>query len=145
MGVVRGKSDSGGRSYVEPRETVALGDELSRVRNELEAMQQEIQLSLIQSIQRASVVVGEGLQIMARLDVIVARAAFGSTLKGVIPKVGSEGKIEVKSFVHPVLALREQEKSHTFASVVPIDLHLSDAQGDRALIISGPNGGGVSF
>ena len=76
---------------------------------------------------------------MARIDVIFARAAFGSTLNGIIPTVGCDGIVNIQSFVHPVLALEHNDKS----PVVPIDLVLDS--GSRSLIISGPNGGGKTL
>lgn len=54
--------------------------------------------------------------------------------------VGNGGEIQVPQFVHPVLL---GTKTKTMSrDVVPIDLKLSSKGPERALIISGPNGGG---
>lgn len=105
-------------------------------------MEEEIERGLIYTIHEMTTVIGRGIHVMARLDVILSKAAFGNVLNGDIPIVRHDGQISVQDFVHPVLALR---KGLSVDDPVPIDLHLSHDQGSQALIISGPNGGGKTI
>lgn len=142
LGRIRGTTDNGRRCYVEPRSVVTTGDELAAVRNELVTMEEEIERDLMNTIQQASIAIDRGIHAMARLDIIFAKASFGSELNGDIPIVQHDGRISVKSFVYPVLSLR---KGVSVEDPVPIDLFLSHDQGSQALIISGPNGGGKTI
>ena len=138
IGLVRGSE--GGRCYVEPRSAVQYGDDLAAVRHELVSTEAQIEQDLIQTIVRAQQVMDASLDVMARLDVIFARAAFGKRMRGSVPNMGCEGCISIPRFVHPVLALDDVD------SVVPTDLHLANDtdESNRSLVISGPNGGGKS-
>ena len=137
MGVIRGYSQNGGMCYVEPMSIVDKGDALSEIREEIGAVEAQIIQHQIAAIARAAPFIERALDSMARIDVIFARAAFGSTLNGVIPHVGNEGIVGIQDFIHPVLALSGK------SPVVPIDLFLDPAS--RSLIISGPNGGGKTL
>lgn len=140
FGIVRGVAESRDRYYVEPHELVNLNDELAKVRQELAVSEQQIKYDLVQSVLRVADKIDAGLDNLARLDVIFAKAAFATDFHAVIPLVQDDGHIDVQRYVHPVLAIRDGRESTS--SVVPIDLHLTADQGSRALIISGPNGGG---
>ena len=138
LGIVRGTTDKRERCYVEPHHIISTNDRLASIRNELARIEVEIEYAVIQSILKASSATDRGIHTMARLDVIFSKAALGKVLNGTIPKVQHHGQINVRDFVHPVLALREGIST----DAVPIDLLLSHEQESLALIISGPNGGG---
>jgi hypothetical protein len=110
------------------------------IRNEIEATTEEILSGLAQRILRVAAYIDKGLNIVAQLDVVMAKAAFGASLNGVIPLVQTEGQISVEGFVHPVLA-----RTVKMDRVVPVDLCLSSDKGQRALVISGANGGGKTL
>ena len=126
-----------------------LDRELQLVQSEIEAVQDQIRVGLAQRILSFASIIDHGLQRVARLDVLFAKAAFGIQLNGVFPKISNEGKILVEDFVHPVLAIRDKPPNLPGNSerdaAVPIDLYLSSNDVGRALIISGPNGGGKTL
>lgn len=111
-----------------------------RVKEEIKRIENEIKDHLVAILLKNALALNKGLDAVARLDCIFARAAFGLDFQGVIPVVGSEGVIDVKHFCHPVLASRISEDK-----TVPIDLLVSNRAGESSLIISGPNGGGKSL
>lgn len=123
-------------------ENVELGDDLIKVREEIAIDEEQILRRLVSVITQAAPLLDNCIDVMARVDVIFARAAFGHTLNGEIPEVFNNGVIDIKDFIHPVLALRNLASK---SSAVPIDLKLSGDQDSRALIISGPNGGGKTL
>jgi len=118
----------------------SMESELSVLVDKLEATEEEIQSALLQSILGRSKEIDASLNILARLDVIFAKAAFGLSTGGLIPEIRIEGTVLVEQFVHPILLLSESEGKPR--DVVAIDLRLSSEEEHRALIISGPNGGG---
>jgi DNA mismatch repair protein MutS2 len=140
FGIVRGVSESRDRYFVEPHQLVEQNEQLSKIRQELEVAEQQIKYELISAVLRVVEMIDAGLDCLARLDVIFAKAAFATDFNGIIPTVQNDGRIEVRRYVHPILAIRDGKDSQDL--VVPIDLHISTDQGSRALIISGPNGGG---
>jgi DNA mismatch repair protein MutS2 len=139
IGVIRGHAKNGSFCYVEPNEIVLLGNELLSIRAETNSVVNEIADHLSGSIVRAAGSINRGLDSVARLDVIFARAAFGFTLNGSIPRVEDEGSIQVEGFIHPVLAINGGSRT------VSVDLQISNENDQRTLIISGPNGGGKSL
>jgi hypothetical protein len=108
--------------------------------NEIETTTEEILAGLAQRILNVAVYIEKALCVVGQLDVVMAKAAYGMSLNGVIPLVESDGKIEVEGFVHPILARTVQMER-----VVPVDLYLSSEKGQRALVISGANGGGKTL
>jgi len=113
--------------------------DLIEIQAEIDTTTQQIIADLGQNILRVSDTIQDGLDIVSTLDVIMAKAAYGMKLNGKIPIVETNGTISVKDFVHPVLVGQASNPD----SVVPIDLQLSATENkQRALIISGANGGG---
>lgn len=110
--------------------------QLATIREEISILEQQTTNALIASMVDAAPHVQQAQNTLARLDVIFARAAYACEWGGKIPRVGIESIINVKEFVHPVLAL---EKS--IQDVVPVDLSLPS----QALMISGPNAGGKTL
>ncbi|KAL7433928.1 hypothetical protein ACHAXM_003851 [Skeletonema potamos] len=91
---------------------------------------------MISSMIDAAPHVRRALHALARLDVIFARAAFACEWNGVIPEIRNETVINVKDFVHPLLALEKSVRD-----VVPVDLFLPG----QVLMITGPNAGGKTL
>ena len=119
------------------------------IQSEMDSVESQIRSGLAQLVLGAADSIDAGLDVVARLDVVFAKAAFGQKLDGSIPRIGTEGMISIKSFVHPLLALNDGFASRaTYGQsghVMPIDLNLSGEYGQRALVISGPNGGGKTL
>ena len=127
------------RSNMLKRGAKEFDKDLIDIQAEIDATTQQIVEDLGQNILSVSDTIQDGLDIISSLDVIMAKAAYGIKLNGKIPIVETNGKISVKDFVHPVLVGQAADPD----SVVPIDLQLSAIENkQRALIISGANGGG---
>ncbi|EJK61256.1 hypothetical protein THAOC_18295, partial [Thalassiosira oceanica] len=106
--------------------------QLAVVQNEISVVSNLITRRLISSMITGAPDAGRGVQALARLDTIFARASYGLEWHCLIPRIGSEGRIRIDKFVHPVLSLTKHD-------VVPIDLNLDQVD---VLMISGSNGGG---
>jgi dsDNA-specific endonuclease/ATPase MutS2 len=140
IGVIRGHASNGSFSYVEPNEVVKLGNALMSIKEEISAQTLIISDHMSATILRSGGGIHQGLDAVARLDTIFARAAFGYTLNGFIPHIGNDGVIDVDNFVHPVLATKGGGGQGAGRGTVPIDLKMSCESSERSLIISGPNG-----
>ena len=123
-------------------------NKLAMIREEISALENEIQRTLISAMIRAAPAVECAFKALARLDVIFCKATFACEWNGVIPEVVEEGRVEVRSFIHPVLAIEKKiEADETLRPepVVPIDLILPGQGSYQALMISGPNSGGKTL
>ena len=133
IGIIR--SNVGSLVYVEPNEIINLGDELFSIREEIASVKNQVCNHLSSVISRSAVTIQKGLDEIALIDVLFARAAFGDVLNGKIPLVGDHGcVINVENFIHPVLALNKE-------NTVAVDLVISNNSHEKTLIISGPNAG----
>ena len=118
-----------------------LDKNLVSIRSEIEEMTAQILSALAQKILSASTSLDHGLEVVARLDILIAKAAYSASLNGVIPIVETSGEISIENFLHPVLLTTINDRDR----VVPVDLRLSSDIGESALVISGPNGGGKTL
>ena len=128
------------------------GRELAVVRNEISMSEDLIKRRLVLAMVQAARDVRRGMDALARLDAIFARASYGLDWGGNIPDIGTEGRLRVTGFVHPVLALRRDVDvggggGGGVRAVTPVDLLIPGRRegGYGALIISGPNGGGKTL
>ena len=158
QGIVHDVSDSGATVFVEPMAAVDMGN---RWREARLAEDREVERVLRQ----LSIRVGEtgedlmlALDIVARLDLDVAKARYSSALRATPPIIeeseegdgepDSEGKAESGSrrlrlsrARHPLLAGDEGFSGpSTSSGVVPISLSMDSERG--VLLITGPNAGG---
>ena len=132
-GIVHDVSASGATVFVEPRELVDLNNAIKVADREIDREVMRILRELSGRIAEKADVILSGLDILAELDVIAARAAFGRQLRAHPVSLNDEGRIRLKQARHPLLVL---SKPHVVAN----DLVLDDQV--QVLVISGPNTGG---
>ncbi len=134
LGIVHGSSHSGETAFVEPGHTVELQNDLRAVRDAIEAETLRILGELSGMVSRVAVPLLACVELTGELDLASAKADLGFRWDGNIPRVGTEGVVDLRRARHPVLALRPG------ASVVANDLRLDSAR--RCLVLTGPNAGG---
>ncbi|ACG72672.1 Smr protein/MutS2 [Anaeromyxobacter sp. K] len=133
-GIVHNASQSGQTLFVEPDSMVELGNELSIANAMAAEEEQRILRELSQALTAGAGALARDLQLLARLDLLEAEARLASDLDAHAPEVGPEpAGFELLSLRHPLLVLQAKK-------VVASHVRLSPPQ--RALIVSGPNGGG---
>ena len=134
-GVIHGASSSGHTLFVEPLETIDLNNELVRLAEEEMREVRRILLEITDRLRGYSDSIRQTLVTMAELELIFAKARFGTEFDCVIPRFGQ--RLLLRDARHPLLAdmLRRRRKS-----AVPISLELTSER--RTLLISGPNTGG---
>ncbi len=139
-GVVHGASSSGQTVYVEPLETIEQNNELVQLFEEEQAEIHRIFLAMTRQIGAQAAVIGAGAAILAVVESLVMRARFAEDYGCVRPRFSDAlESLELQLVLarHPLL---EQRLRKAGGTVVPISIHLTDAE--RQLIISGPNTGG---
>lgn len=88
---------------------------------------------MVKTIAQHLIFVRRALQVVAEVDIFMAKAKLGRLLQGIIPDVEGDGAVRVVSAKHPVLLLR---------SVQPVPNTFELSVSSQALVISGPNAGG---
>jgi DNA mismatch repair protein MutS2 len=133
-GIVHNASQSGQTLFVEPEGMVELGNELSIATAVAAEEEQRILRELSEALAREAGRLSADLAALGALDVLEASARLASDLDAHAPEVGpaAEG-FELLSLRHPILVLQGKK-------VVASHVRLSPP--GRALIVSGPNGGG---
>lgn len=134
-GVIHAASGTGATLFVEPMETIQLNNELVRLMEE-EMREVHRILRELTDLLRAHVdSIRDTIQTMAALDLLFAKAHFGTNFRCVIPQFGEA--LRLNEARHPLLedVLRAERRRP-----VPVTLELDAIH--RTLLITGPNTGG---
>ncbi|MGH9804226.1 MAG: endonuclease MutS2, partial [Candidatus Acidiferrales bacterium] len=163
-GVVHAASGTGQTLYLEPLATIALNNELVRLREEEALEIHRILLALTDQLARRRPELEQAAAAVGALDLLFARARYARDFRCTLPALNSDGALHLTAVRHPLLeaALRKTFSPRASArgspaadaaglngdgqgsggdnQVVPISVNLADGQ--RVLVISGPNAGG---
>lgn len=130
-GLVHDTSSSGSTVFIEPITVVELNNEIrvlkSKEKAEIERILQELSVA-VGSVSEQIIL---SYKIAVELDVIFAKADLAYQMNACLPKINSEGKINLKNARHPLI---EKNK------VIPTNINLGI--NFDTLIITGPNTGG---
>ncbi len=134
-GIVHGTSASGATVFMEPMETLRISNQIQNLR--IEERQEIIKIlkSLTQMVRTLRDDLEYGLDNLARLDVIHAKAALAQSLQATVPRLTQQPVLTLKQARHPLL-IRKIGHQH----VVPLSLTLG--RDFVTLVITGPNAGG---
>ena len=130
-GIVHDQSGTGSTLFIEPMAVVEAGNELKqwtlKEKNEIERILE----AFSDRIAPDADLIANNLDLLARLDVIFAKAALSRQMRAVPPKLNEEGHVRLIQARHPLI---DPEK------VVPSTLWLGEEF--TTLVITGPNTGG---
>jgi DNA mismatch repair protein MutS2 len=132
-GIVHDVSASGATVFIEPRELVELNNSIKVADLEIEREVRRILRELSALVAAQAELMLTGLEALAELDGIAARASFGRQLKAQPVGLNAEGRVTLLQARHPLLVLSKGE-------VVANDILLDESI--QVLVISGPNTGG---
>lgn len=129
-GIVHDQSGSGATLFVEPMAVVELNNQLREVESAEKEEVERILRQLTEMIAVKAEEIKNSVEIAGTLDLIFAKARLALDWQCVAPEINQEGRLDIKSGRHPLLA----------GKAVPIDVQLGEDF--RVLIITGPNTGG---
>lgn len=132
-GIVHDVSASGATVFLEPRELVELNNAIKVADLEVEREVRRILRELSARVAAQAEPLRQGMDILAEVDCVHAKAVFGDRLHAGTVALNDGGRIVLKQARHPLLVLTKD-------SVVANDIVMDDTV--RVLIISGPNTGG---
>ena len=135
-GVIHGASSTGQTLFLEPLDTIDLNNELVRLQDDEAREVFRILRELTDRLRGSAEPIREAALVMARLDVVFAKARFGIDFDCVIPTFTMR-RLDIRNARHPLLT---DVLGRTGKRVIPFSLTLdSDTS---TLLISGPNTGG---
>ncbi len=132
-GIVHDVSASGATVFLEPRELVELNNSIKVADLEVEREVRRILGELTTRVAARSEELLQGVEVLAEIDCIHAKALLSRRLKAGPVALNDRGRVILKQARHPLLVVTKDE-------VVPNDIVLDETV--RVLVISGPNTGG---
>jgi len=130
-GIVLDWSGSGQTAYVEPFSVVDMNNRLEELRFMEEQEIYRIFQELCSQLYPIAEEIRISLRILGEIDAAYAKAKWGSSMRGTLPKISHNGIINIKGARHPLIP---QDR------VVPVDIVVPE--GRIGVILSGPNTGG---
>ena len=139
-GTVMGSSKTGSIAYIIPEATLTYTRELNNLEYDEKEEIQRILHELTDYIRPSAVILAGYQDYLTHIDITAAKAKYASEMKGVLPKINTEKKLELRDAYHPLLYLSNKLKNEkTWPQT--IQLHPEN----RIIVISGPNAGGKSI
>ncbi|MDE3118972.1 MAG: endonuclease MutS2 [Nitrospirota bacterium] len=132
-GIVHDVSGSGATVFLEPRELVDLNNSIKVAELEIEREVRRILQELSAEVAAHGPALDDGLEVLATLDCIAAKAAFSHLIRAHPVTINDCGRVRLRQARHPLLLLARGQ-------VVANDIVLDETV--RVMIISGPNTGG---
>lgn len=128
--VVHEMSASGQTLFAEPAAAVELNNRLREADDEIEREVHRILAELTGMLLEEEGHLRRDLATVARLDGLYARARYGQAMRGALPTLVEDGRIELVEARHPLLGDR----------AVPVSIAFGGTK--RVAVITGPNTGG---
>lgn len=130
-GLVHDTSGSGATVFIEPMAVVEANNEIKVLRAQEKDEIDRILAELSAQTGEFADAIITGYNSAVSLNLVFAKARLAYKMKAVMPKVNTEGRVELRRARHPLIA---EDK------VVPIDIELGKSF--DTLVITGPNTGG---
>ncbi|MBQ7531969.1 MAG: Smr/MutS family protein [Paludibacteraceae bacterium] len=138
-GIVHDESASGKTVYIEPQQVIEANNHI----RELEGAERRERIRILIAFSgELRPLLGDLMQVqhfVAEVDFVRAKARVGLQLKSIAPTIVKKPLLCWQQARHPILCKRLPEVGK---EVVPLDIKLHE--GNRILVISGPNAGGKS-
>jgi DNA mismatch repair protein MutS2 len=149
QGVVHRTSSTGETLFIEPAGVASLSAERAVLKGEEDREVRRILRRLSADVAKVSKPLTHAIDVMARLDLLTAKARFSREYGMFSPDVNTDGRLWLRQARHPLLEYlfrtensvpSTQQPPAEPRTVVPIDVRLG--HGFNLLIITGPNTGG---
>lgn len=144
-GVIHRTSSTGETVFIEPAEVASLSAERVVLKSDEDREVRKILRKLSADVGRVARPLGLGIEAIAKLDFITAKARYARDFDHSCPDINTDGVLWLRTARHPLLEalFRTEAASATpqaARTVVPIDLRLGTPF--NMLVITGPNTGG---
>jgi len=139
-GIIHDESATGKTTFIEPEVIIAINNDIFDLEKEEQREIYRILKELSATLRPYIPQLASYLEVIIKYDVIQAKAQLARQYDGVRPKLRTAAHIQLKEAYHPLLFLKNKD---TKKETVPFSLKFSE--GNRVLLLSGPNAGGKSI
>ncbi|MCF6277913.1 MAG: hypothetical protein L3J16_04090, partial [Anaerolineales bacterium] len=149
-GIIHDQSSSGATLFIEPLVTVEINNKARELTLAERDEERRVLAELCAQIGKHAEAISAGVEALAKLDLIFAKAKYAEAINAAEPILGQmlniaslKKKRSTSNFQPPTLNLKLIRARHPLldpATVVPLNISLDDKT--RALVITGPNTGG---
>ena len=102
-GIVHGSSASGATLFLEPAATVEINNDIVELEEREREEIRRILFELTDAFRRRPEELQASIDVAVDLDVLQAKARFGSIVNGVAPAIAIDGRLELREARHPLL------------------------------------------
>ncbi|XOV91105.1 MAG: endonuclease MutS2 [Bacteroidota bacterium] len=139
-GFVHDESSSGQTVFLEPAEALQLNNEVRELLYEEKREINKILTRLSDKVREHMEDLEKGGRFIGIFDFIYAKATFCKSIDAVKPSIAKYPVIKIYKAYHPLLKISHDQSGKP---TIPLSIELT-RQGNRILVISGPNAGGKS-
>ena len=143
-GLVHDRSHSGETVFVEPRETLELGNRLAGLEADARAEEQRLVVELTRELLAHAGRIAQAAEALGEIELALIGAEFCRQFGARVPELvepRNAGGLLLREARHPLLV--EQQRRGALAEVVPIDVRLGEEF--DLLVLTGPNTGGKTL
>src|SRR5207247_10480828 len=105
-GIVHGSSASGASLFLEPLSTVEINNDIVALEQQEQEEVRRILLELADGFRGRAAELHRTIVAATALDVVQAKARYSLDIDGVLPKVSTDGRLELRGARHPLLMAR---------------------------------------
>jgi DNA mismatch repair protein MutS2 len=102
-GIVHGSSASGASLFLEPSATVEINNDIVELEEREHEEIRRILLELTDAFRARPDDLTASIDVATQLDVLQAKARFGSLVNGIAPEIAIDGRLELRGARHPLL------------------------------------------
>jgi DNA mismatch repair protein MutS2 len=136
-GILHGESETRRTAFVEPEETIELNNEIFSLENDERREVAKILQALTAMLSSYAPLLKNYLDICIAFDFIRAKAKLAIEMNASMPQVVDKSVLHLQKAYHPLLFLYNKKNGKP---TVPLAVDMHDGQ--RIIVISGPNAGG---
>ena len=139
-GIIHDESATGKTTFIEPEVIIAINNDIFDLEKEEQREIYRILKELSTTLRPYTPQLASYQEVIICYDVIQAKAQLARQYDGVRPKLRTAAHLQLEDAYHPLLFLKNKD---TKKVTIPFSLKFSE--GNRILLLSGPNAGGKSI
>lgn len=141
-GLIHDESATGQTAYIEPEEVFHLNNKVRDLAFERRREVVRILTELTNELRPHVPLLLAYHGLLTKLDFVRAKALFAIDIDAVMPELSKEAEIKLINARHPLLYLSAKSVEKQQQTVVPLNITIDEGQ--RIVLVSGPNAGGKS-
>jgi len=138
-GFIHDESSTGQTVYLEPEEVFQLNNLLRDLEFDKRREKIRILVELTNELRPSVPVLLSYHGLLSKLDIVRAKATFAIDIEAEMPEIDNTASLSLINARHPLLFLNFRKEKQT---VVPLNVNIDEGQ--RVIVVSGPNAGGKS-